>query len=101
MKTKAGQTEKKVSKINQDSYIQLSNFMENQEIHIFAVCDGHGQFGHQVSQFIKTNLPKNIQKWITQKPQQPVEWILIEAFKTTNMELLKSSISVDFSGSTI
>lgn len=49
VKTKAGQTEKKVSKINQDSYIQLSNFMDNQEIHIFAVCDGHGQFGHQVS----------------------------------------------------
>ena len=29
VKSKPGQTEKKISKINQDSYINISNFMEN------------------------------------------------------------------------
>lgn len=49
VKTKPGQTEKKIAKINQDSFINVQNFMDNDNIHLFGVSDGHGQFGHQCS----------------------------------------------------
>jgi serine/threonine protein phosphatase PrpC len=35
--------------------------MKNEKLHVFAVCDGHGQYGHHVSQLIKEILPKNIE----------------------------------------
>lgn len=29
-------------------------------MHFFAVCDGHGQYGHVVSAFLKTAIPNLI-----------------------------------------
>ena len=35
---------------------------KNTDTHLFGVCDGHGQFGHVVSEYLKKNLTSNIQK---------------------------------------
>lgn len=32
---------------------------------MFGVCDGHGQYGHQVSAYIKENLPKIVKEFIS------------------------------------
>lgn len=34
--------------------------MKNSQTHVFAVCDGHGDDGHSVSQFISSKLSDNI-----------------------------------------
>ena len=31
-------------------------------LHIFGICDGHGQFGRDVSSYVKTALPALIEK---------------------------------------
>merc|ERR1712151_1214547 len=59
---------------NQDSWFLLQ--MEQKSI--YAVFDGHGQKGHDVSNFVKDNLPKLI--------------LRDQRFKTDNMdEMLKDS----------
>ena len=43
-------------KVNQDNYIVDLDFC-GKENYFFGVCDGHGPFGHFVSNFVKLNLP--------------------------------------------
>lgn len=48
-------------KVNQDSYIINTSIGKKSWQHYFGICDGHGNLGHHVSSFIKTNLPKAIE----------------------------------------
>ena len=50
--SKPGKDEIGMSKINQDSYISLTNINNIKYFNIFGVLDGHGPEGHLVSQFI-------------------------------------------------
>jgi len=49
-------------KQNQDNYFMKLKFMNDKNMNLFGVMDGHGQDGHLVSQFIKSHLPSNIEK---------------------------------------
>lgn len=55
---------------NQDDFFCIEEF-QNQAQSLFAVMDGHGQVGHDVSRYIKQKLPRNTAKllnkstWIT------------------------------------
>lgn len=65
---------------NQDSWIVLK--MEEQSI--YGVFDGHGQKGHDVSEFVKNNLPKLIirdKRFKTDATNDDLKEMLIEAFK--------------------
>lgn len=31
-------------------------------VHVFGICDGHGQYGREVSNFVKVSLPVVIEK---------------------------------------
>lgn len=42
-------------KINQDSLFKTK--FDDLDISFFGVCDGHGDNGHLISEFIKINLP--------------------------------------------
>ena len=57
--TKPGETIFGKVKINQDNYFcyDLTNNFK-----YIGVCDGHGDFGHHVSEFIKDYLPKKLNK---------------------------------------
>ena len=44
-------------KFNQDNYIVCPDFCGKEDFYFFGVCDGHGPFGHFVSNFVKINLP--------------------------------------------
>jgi serine/threonine protein phosphatase PrpC len=37
---------------------------EYRRTHFFAVCDGHGVFGREVSDFVKQNLAHNVEQGI-------------------------------------
>ena len=49
-------------KVNQDSYILVPNLQNLQSLHMFGICDGHGQYGRDVSQFVKIALPLAIKE---------------------------------------
>lgn len=69
-------------KVNQDQYILTPNVQGLPALHIFGVCDGHGQYGKEVSSFVKAVLPVLIE----QKYQRKVTDLSIEAdgFKSTD-----------------
>ncbi len=55
--TQAGCLEDGTTKINQDSYIILTNIF-NLNYNILGILDGHGNEGHLISQFIKDQIIK-------------------------------------------
>ena len=64
-------------KVNQDSYFIFKNFVQGFENIYMGVCDGHGYYGHEVSGFIKENLPMNLN----------------HALREKNLDLLKDDLS--------
>jgi serine/threonine protein phosphatase PrpC len=78
--------------------------------HFFAVCDGHGSNGREVSALLKHRLPLLVETQLktnlanhdlTTYPQfESVRQSLHEAFKLGNAEVSNSGIDVRFSGST-
>ena len=49
----AGRNKEKIQKINQDNFLIINNEEFNLPFLIFAVFDGHGQYGHFISNFTK------------------------------------------------
>ena len=47
-------------KVNQDNFFIFKNFVKGFDNIYMGVCDGHGYYGHEVSGFIKENLPMNL-----------------------------------------
>ena len=82
-----------LSKENQDSLI-IKPFSDH-DTSIFGVCDGHGQYGKEISNFIALTLP-NLLK--TQALSPPV---LYNSIKTIENSLCKSHIDTSYSGSTL
>ena len=62
--TKTGFSPKNPNKINQDSYLVLPHLGEYRRTHFFSVCDGHGVFGKEVSEFVKSQLGYYVEKSI-------------------------------------
>ncbi|CAK66616.1 unnamed protein product (macronuclear) [Paramecium tetraurelia] len=97
-KSQAGKNEDNLTKTNQDSFISLQSFKDNMSL--FGVCDGHGQDGHKCSQFIRDNLPKNIDSLLSLNPSSIPESIS-KSFLRTNSQLCNfEEIITTFSGST-
>ena len=48
-------------KTNQDNYF---NSLINDDLRFIGVCDGHGEFGHHVSNYLRNFLPKQLEKSI-------------------------------------
>ena len=45
------------NKVNQDSFIECPNLKLLPEVFLFAVADGHGFYGREVSTFVKQKFP--------------------------------------------
>ena len=97
-------------KTNQDSFVVDKCFNDNGYNAFLACFDGHGQFGHKVSQFLKRTICPNIinkikqnftNKDLTLETNEDVSKILIDSFVFTNNELnQKLSNMTELSGST-
>jgi hypothetical protein len=55
--TRVGYHPNNPNKVNQDAYILAPNIQSLPSFHLFGICDGHGQFGREVSHFVKVALP--------------------------------------------
>jgi len=56
---KAGEIVFGETKTNQDNYF---NYLLNDDIRFIGVCDGHGEYGHHVSKYLKKHLPLELEK---------------------------------------
>lgn len=89
-----------IQKVNQDAYIVLPNIGKKSWQHFFGICDGHGNYGHNVSGFIKTHLPNFITS-CQSFDKNPCD-SLYKAYKYTVDKLLtESKIDLSYSGSTV
>ncbi|CAD8083566.1 unnamed protein product [Paramecium primaurelia] len=88
------------SKVNQDTYVCCAKIENNECIHLFAICDGHGEHGHQVSGFIKNQLPQLVQKnkMILERNSSQGLMIIIQGLSDM---LQQSLIDISYSGSTL
>ena len=95
-----------ILKYNQDNYFIYKNLNDESNVLFIGVCDGHGLVGHDVSKYLITNLPKNLNtalkktnKYISHK--ETLYSTLKQVFIETNKSLCKvQSIDTKFSGST-
>lgn len=110
--TKTGFSPKNPNKVNQDQYLVMPHLGEYRRTHFFAVCDGHGVNGREVSFFVKSILSKAVETGIKSmfdqaKVQQrvvdsaEVKESLRLSFKEVAERLERESgINLKFSGST-
>ena len=92
-------------KVNQDNYFIFKNFVQGFENIYMGVCDGHGYYGHEVSGFIKENLPMHLNHSIKQKKldilKDDLSSTIKECFILENQNLLNNhQIESDLSGTT-
>ena len=99
------------SKINQDSFISLTNINNIKDFNIFGVLDGHGPQGHFVSNFASQFIPSHIinnpeikdisnPEIIYEKLKQNNCEIIINAFLSCDEELKAEQFDSYLSGST-
>ncbi len=115
--TKTGLAPSNPNKVNQDNWITVPHFNGLKYCHFFSVCDGHGQYGREVSTFLKNKLPvylENEFKTVIQiyeeklRKEQKNEMLNTDeiciafnnAFLDANEELFNSKLDIRFSGST-
>ena len=92
-------------KVNQDNYFIFKNFVQGFDNIFMGVCDGHGYYGHEVSGYIKENLPMDLNHMIKAKKlnilKDDLSSIIKTAFILENKSLLRNKqIDSDLSGST-
>jgi serine/threonine protein phosphatase PrpC len=115
--TKTGLSPSNPKKQNQDNWITIPHFCQLKYAHFFSVCDGHGQYGEKVSDFLKKRLPLYLEqeykymikqyeddmKANNQEENLNTDEICIafnNAFLNANDELFSGPTDIKFSGST-
>jgi len=85
-------------KVNQDAYICVEKLLTDTAMSLFAVCDGHGLYGHEVSGYLKNRLPKAI----IQEPccKQHPGRSLAQSIMRLNQEVMMGAVDCNMSGST-
>ena len=92
--TKAGCKGPGIVKTNQDAFFIKDNFLKNNEYFYIGVCDGHGEFGHVVSNFVINKLPSYIKDLSNES--------ITSAFKKTNKEIYgNTKLDSSMSGTTV
>lgn len=86
-------------KQNQDTYICHDCFNNDPEMQLYGVCDGHGQHGHHVSNYVKEWLPK----WLVRQEnlKSNPEAAITMACKRLCLALKGTAINTSFSGTTL
>ena len=110
--SKGGKEEDGLRKINQDSYIALTNINNIKDFNIFAVLDGHGPQGHTISKYVAQALVKSIISLPSIKSTQDLETIyynlqqnnfhiIKQIFMTIDHQVLNNNnIDTKYSGTT-
>ena len=99
--TRTGEVNSRPKAHNQDSCLAQALLPS---LFLFSVCDGHGEFGHHVSSYLRQQLPRHILKACLALEEQGQEGrlsrALKEAYRRVVEGLSRSGVDVMFSGST-
>ena len=92
-------------KVNQDRDFIFHNFVTGFDNIFMGVCDGHGGYGQEVSEYLKENLPMDLNRIIKSKKldliKDDLSEVIIDTFIMENNSLLRNKqIDTDSSGST-
>ena len=92
-------------KVNQDRLFIFRNFVSGFENIFMGVLDGHGYYGHEVSEYIKENLPMDLNRVLKTKKvnllKDDLSEIIKQTFEMENNSLLRyKQIDSNLSGST-
>ncbi|EGR29432.1 protein phosphatase 2c, putative [Ichthyophthirius multifiliis] len=104
-KSRPGQYSPNIQKTNQDSIINMVQLGTDKTFCFYGVCDGHGEYGDQVSNHIKKKLSQILLKNIKISQQQKANELnlqntLNKTLKQVSQELLDSKMDTYLSGST-
>ena len=89
------------AKVNQDRAVELLRFNQSERQALFAVFDGHGALGHEVSTYLTQELPRQLSRTATASAGSELTAQVTKAFTDTNALLAQTSrIDCTFSGST-
>jgi hypothetical protein len=61
-RSRTGSVRGTTKRFNQDAYFIHESFANTRNLYIFGVLDGHGTYGHNVSNLLKESIPSFIQK---------------------------------------
>lgn len=86
-------------KVNQDRPVLKYAIGDNIAVSMFGVMDGHGEFGHEVSSFVKDNLPIYLAAHMEDILANPKKGIT-EATAAMCADLAGTNINCSFSGTT-
>lgn len=97
--SKTGMSAESPKKVNQDSYFIIPQFAGIPNSYLFGVCDGHGEYGREISNFIKERLPVIIgnDKSLLINTKQ----VLISSVELLQQNILRNKFDTSFSGSTL
>ena len=92
-------------KVNQDRYFIFRNFVNGYENIFMGVLDGHGYYGQEVSEYIKENLPMDLNRVLKTKKinllKDDLSEVIKQTFEMENNSLLRNKqIDSNLSGST-
>jgi serine/threonine protein phosphatase PrpC len=92
-------------KVNQDRYFIFRNFVMGFENIFMGVLDGHGYYGQEVSEYIKENLPMDLNRILKTKKldllKDDLSQTIKQTFEMENNSLLRNKqIDSNLSGST-
>lgn len=90
-------------KNNQDTFIIQPLLQGIKGQYLFAVCDGHGVFGHDVSGLLKEKLSSAIEATMPQveSPVSAYVQALVTGINSVERMIIDSPINAEFSGSTL
>ena len=92
--TKPGCSGPGIVKTNQDAFFIKEKFLENENNFFFGVCDGHGENGQIISQYVSEKLPEYINNINFDN--------ITHEFKKINNEIYENkNIDSDMSGTTV
>lgn len=75
---------------NQDSHFIFENFEDNPENLFIGICDGHGQIGHEISDFISQTLPDHLNKSVLLRKKE-----ILDKKKNKNRKYSNNSIDIN------
>ena len=95
-----------IEKFNQDNFFVYNNLNDENNVLFIGVCDGHGILGHDVSKYLITHLPSNLNQALKKtrkyiRDKKTLYKTMKEVFIKTNNDLCKNDlVDTQFSGST-
>jgi serine/threonine protein phosphatase PrpC len=97
--TKVGMHPENPKKVNQDSYFLIKDFANIPNCYLFGICDGHGQLGKEISNFIKDRFPVILAN-DTNLLNKTSE-VIISSVQRLQAEILRLKLDTSYSGSTL